>query len=473
MSRFEAHSPASDIPEKWSPETRALVPYAYASDEIDLIEVGISLWRRWRLMLAVLLGCFGLGLALVFVFARTYSYTAVIQIGSQAVPVGSGITPMQSPQSAMATLQNAYLPAAIAKYAAEHGISARKFEIDVRNPQNTQIVILSGTTVPKLGGAYIEVEAAAAKRIVADYAYVTNVIRAHLEWQLALAKIKLQQLDKKVNYQAGIAPLKQRVTAAQIQLSSLQSPATYLEQKIVLQHAIADAKSKSANLKNDLQVLTTKKKTLQAAVHLYRQQQVQLRQHLHTVRKAVLQSAQANSGPSEALTALLLSTEEQRTINQLNHVQQKLTVSLPQQMASLEQKIAQNKRQQALQKQIIEKNKQAFGSFLSKHKFAVEKQQSMLAVDQPKIGSFEAQHAADISNQKAKIKQIQSQIANIQETKLAAPPVRSAEPVGMDRKVIAILGAVVGFILALFAATIANYLAAVRRRLSESAQPAL
>lgn len=373
----------------------------------------------------------------------------------------------------MATLQNAYLPAAIAKYAAEHVISARKFEIDVRNPQNTQIVILSGTTVPKLGGSYIEFEAAAAKRIVADYACVTNVIRAHLEWQLALAKIKLQQLDKNVNYQAGIAPLKHRVTDAQILLSSLQSPDAYLEQKIVLEHAIADAKSKSANLKNDLQVLATKKKTLQAAVHLYRQQQVQLRQHLNTVRKAVLQSAQANSGPSEAITGLLLSTEEQRTINQLNNLQQKLTVSLLQQMASLEQKIAQNKRQQELQKQIIDKKKQAFGSFLSKHKFAVGKQQSMLAVDQPKIGNFEAQHAADISNQKAKIKQIQSQIANIQETKLAAPPVRSAEPVGMDRKVIAILGAVVGFILALFVATISNYLAAVRRRLSEFAQPAL
>lgn len=65
---------------------------------IDLIEVSISLWRRWKLMLAVFWGCFGLGLALVFVFAHTYGYTAVIQIVSQAVPVGSGITPMQSPQ---------------------------------------------------------------------------------------------------------------------------------------------------------------------------------------------------------------------------------------------------------------------------------------------------------------------------------------------------------------------------------------
>ncbi|MGH9436076.1 MAG: Wzz/FepE/Etk N-terminal domain-containing protein, partial [Terriglobia bacterium] len=110
-------------------ETRALVPYDYRSDEIDLVDVGVSLWRRWKLMVVVFLICLGLGLALAFIIPRPYNYRSVIQLATYTKQNGTTV-PVISPGAAIAALNNGFIPTALMQYAQAHEIDPRGIEIE-------------------------------------------------------------------------------------------------------------------------------------------------------------------------------------------------------------------------------------------------------------------------------------------------------------------------------------------------------
>jgi len=91
-----------------TPEPRALIPYPAPNDEIDLVDLGASLWRRWKLMLAIFLLCTGLGLVLALVLPRTYSYTAVVGLGVRLITPKGVVVPIEPPEAAVTVVEKAY-----------------------------------------------------------------------------------------------------------------------------------------------------------------------------------------------------------------------------------------------------------------------------------------------------------------------------------------------------------------------------
>ncbi|MGE4531131.1 MAG: hypothetical protein AB7C98_07400, partial [Acidithiobacillus sp.] len=146
--------------------------------------------------------------------------------------------------------------------------------------------------------------------------------------------------------------------------------------------------------------------------------------------------------PTQAMAGLLLGNQIQQTQTQLTDIQNRLTVTLPLKIVQTQADLANNKQKQVAQKTVVE--------------------QAQLEFD-----NFETQHARTVKVQQANIDKLNTQIANIQNTRLVAPPTRSIEPVGMSRKMIVILAAILGIFLGLVAASIAGYGSAVRRALRQ------
>ncbi|MGH8377822.1 MAG: Wzz/FepE/Etk N-terminal domain-containing protein, partial [Gammaproteobacteria bacterium] len=84
-------------------------------DEIDLVDLGVLLWRRWRLMLAVFLVIVVLAILLAVFKRPSYEYTSGISLGYTVASNGS-VVPMVSSQTAVNALQNVYVPFASAQY---------------------------------------------------------------------------------------------------------------------------------------------------------------------------------------------------------------------------------------------------------------------------------------------------------------------------------------------------------------------
>lgn len=380
--------------------------------EIDLVDMGIMLWRRRRLMAGVFLVVLLLAVLAAFLKQPTYDYTTNIQLGSTLTQTGT-LVPLMSPQSAAGILQNTSIPNAIYRYEAQQHVNLRALKINVGSSTDSTTVTLTCKVSGKLSAACMAVEKAAAADFVRNNDRAVAVIHASLKAQMDAAKLTLV---------------------------ALQDPTVFGVQKLAAEKAIADARNALANLRAGATVLKVRQSKLQASVSLYRKEAMQLQAHITDVRKAAMGAAQGTASPTEAMANLILSTEEQRSVDLYNTIQHKLAVALPEQSATVDKDLADNTRAQTLQKQVIAQNQLALQKLL-----------------------FD--HGQQIQNQQISIGNLQSQLSNIQDNRVLGDPLRSLQPVGMGRMGVLVLGIVLSSILAVFAALVAAYVGQVRARL--------
>ncbi|MGH8292524.1 MAG: hypothetical protein ACRESA_03535 [Gammaproteobacteria bacterium] len=321
--------------------------------------------------------------------------------------------PMVSSQTAVNALQNVYVPFASAQYLqqSQASVNLPKFTVTAGNDSST--VLLSCRGAGKQEQACIGIEKLASQDFVRDNSRATEQLRSTLRSELDGAKLNL---------------------------ASLQNPAVFGVQKLAAEKAIADAKNALANLKTGAQVLAVSKSRLQASADLLTKQIVDLQAHIATAHKAAIASAQDAGSPTQAMSNLVLSTEVQQSVNLLNQQEQQLNVTLPQQLAGVDKDITENSRAQALQNQVIGQNQIALQKLLFSH-------------------------GQDIQSQNIGITNLQAQIDNIQDNRVLGDPIRSVKPVGLGRGTVVGLGIVIGIVLAIFAALLANYVGQVRERL--------
>ncbi len=399
-------------PTQAPPDPRALIPYSDPNDEIDLVDLGVSLWRRWKLMLPIFLLCTGLGLALAFFLPRTYSYTAVVGLGSYTAANGKIILAI-TPDSAAEALNSGLIQMALLRYASTHRVNPLKIKIKANAPNKSNTIVLTGKGSKKLQDAFETVEKNAATLLAQNTAAQINVLRSNL---------------------------KRPLTVAQITLARINDPQRIKAERAGRQQKLAGAQATQANLKEQLTVLKEKRNRLNQAAKLYRSQIKSLNAYIAQARKASLTASRAGT-PTQAIAMLLINNQLQQNLQQMNRIEQKLTVTLPQEVATVEADMAANLQRQSVQKKAIV---QAAAN----------------------LANFDTENQRKAQEQNARISNLKIRLGNIQETRLIVPPARSIKHVGLGRSVIAILGVVVGVLLALLAAALANYVVAVRRRLS-------
>lgn len=407
VSRAENSQPSTPLK-----EGRTAAP---GEDEIDLVDLGAALVRRWKLIISVFVLCIALGVIAALLKKPDFAYSAGIQLAAYTTANGRTVQ-FLTPESAKSLLQNSLIDAGISHYAETHtGFEPIKIKLSADVVIDGNVVILSGNGPLALQNAYVAI----IEQTVTDLAKNTS--------------------NPIASYRAS---LQNTLQQAQIDLSKLNDPKVIQADKSDKNHALLDAQARLGLLQQDQNVLQQKLKHLNKSNKLYAALAKQLGEYLKTARKNALASARGAASPTQAMAGLLLGNQIQQTQTQLTDIQNRLTVTLPLQIAQTQAELANNKQQQVAQITAVE--------------------QAQLEFD-----NFETQHARTVKSQQANIDKLNTQLANIQNTRLVAPPTRSIEPVGMSRKMIVILAAILGIFLGLFAAGIASYGSAVRRALRQ------
>ncbi|MGH8378525.1 MAG: hypothetical protein ACRER7_06185, partial [Gammaproteobacteria bacterium] len=376
--------------------------------------------------------------------------------------------PMVSSQTAVNALQNVYVPFASAQYLqqSQASVNLPKFTVTAGSAgTDSSTVLLSCRGAGKQAQACIGIEKLALQDFVRDNSRATERLRATLRSQLEDAKLNLASLQSPAVFGVQKLAAEKAIADAKITLARLQNPAVFGAQKLAAEKAIADAKNALANLKTGAQVLAVSKSKLQVSADLLTRQIADLQAHVAAARKAAIASAQDAGSPTQAMSNLVLSTEVQQSVNLLNQQEQQLNVTLPQQLAGVDRDMTENSRAQALQNQVIEQNEIALQKLLFTHGQDIQTQNRVIEQNQIALQKLLFSHGQDIQGQEIGITNLQAQLDNIQDNRVLGDPIRSVKPVGLGRGAIVGLGIVIGIVLAIFAALLANYVGQVRERL--------
>lgn len=197
-----------------------------ADDEIDLAELALIVWRRRRIVLAVMLLALLAGAAFAFLLPRAYEYKAVIAIGTQTLmdtEGGQKIVPLEDSGTVLSKLQDAYIPAAIAEAIQEDG-SLTRMKIDASVPKGAAVVILSAKAPKALESVYLGVMSAAAQELIADHAPIIEAKKIGLRLAIESKRTELDDLDRQIALlQADGKRIETRLTETQVGIQQLQA----------------------------------------------------------------------------------------------------------------------------------------------------------------------------------------------------------------------------------------------------------
>jgi uncharacterized protein involved in exopolysaccharide biosynthesis len=197
-----------------------------ADDEIDLAELALIVWRRRRIVLAVMLLALLAGAAFAFLFPRAYEYRAIIAIGTQTLmDTGGGqkIVPLEDTGTALSKLKDAYIPAAIAEAIQEDG-SLTRMKIDASVPKGAAVVTLSAKAPKTLESVYLGVMSAAAQKLIADHARIIEAKKIDLRLDIERKRSELDDLDRQIAMrQADSKRIETRLTETQGSIQRLQA----------------------------------------------------------------------------------------------------------------------------------------------------------------------------------------------------------------------------------------------------------
>jgi hypothetical protein len=195
-----------------------------ADDEIDLAELALIVWRRRRIVLAVMLLALLAGAAFAFLFPRAYEYKAVIEIGTQTMGTGEAlkIVPLEDSGTVLSKVKDAYIPAAIAEAIRENG-SLTRMKIDASVPKEAAVVTLSAKAPKARESVYVGVMSAAAQKLIADHAHIIDAKKIGLRLAIERKRSEIDDLDRQIALlQADSKRVETRLTETQGSIQRLQ-----------------------------------------------------------------------------------------------------------------------------------------------------------------------------------------------------------------------------------------------------------
>ena len=189
--RFSMVSPLPQDPTT----TQAFTAY---DDEISLTDLALTIWRRRRIVLAVIILALLAGAAFAFLRPRAYEYKATIEIGTQTVGKDAQqIVPLEGTDTVLSKLKDAYIPVAIAE-ALREDASLTHLKIDASVPKGATVITLSAKAPKALEPIYLGVMNAAAQRLIADHARIIDTKRIDLRLAIERKRAEIDDLDRQI-----------------------------------------------------------------------------------------------------------------------------------------------------------------------------------------------------------------------------------------------------------------------------------
>ena len=164
------------------------------------------------------------------------------------------------------------------------------------------------------------------------------------------------------------------------------------------------------------------------------------------------------------MTMLMVDNELQQNLTRLAALEERLFIKQQDAREQLEDEIAANQRQYAIQQKTLSKIDQEQSKLIRDNKRAQTLQAPLVTEQEEQLRKLLADHKRNVTRQKQVIQQLETRLANLQTTHALSPPLQSLKPTGPGKKIILVLSLFLGLFLGIFAAFFSEFLAKVRQQ---------
>ena len=404
---FSAPAPITLPPQQWQEE-----------DSINLIDLWLELAKHRAVIFGSIAIALIAGLLIAFLLPQKYSYSTTIEIGSTLEENGSGdaVRLIDKSETVLAKIKESYIPQTQQEFRAAHPMNESLYKIDARAPKNSLLIVLEAKGTENNSAIYLDHLQGVTDKLVHDHQRVMNIYQGRLNNQLALAKIKQDELS---------------------------DPRMLAVPRQELEYTLAKDQKQLIDLQDQAKLIKSRYQRLDDTDALLKQQISDLEAQIKSAFSQRQRAIDNMKNESAAMAMLLIDNEIQQNRTRLAELQERLHISQQNLRQELEEKIATNLREQGVQDKVINKTK----SELSR-------------LD---IGDQRAQQ-----RQQQEITTFETQLNNIQPTRAITPPMQSLQPTGPGKSIIIILALILGLLLGIFAAFFASFLNKVKLQAAQA-----
>lgn len=428
-------------------------------NEISLIDIWLLIVKRKRLFWITFFIVFVAGL--VFTLLRptiNHEITSVIEIGH--IIRNGELTPLESPETTMAKLKNAFLPKVLEEY--ETKIPLTNFSI----PRESNLVIMSTKSEVSNINQVKKFHSELSRLLRSEHNRLIRPYRLRLEADINIAKIELENLQDSRLVDAEKKALDLELEKANTELTKLREPVIQKLMRKMLEIELDKAKNNYSRFKDEEITLQAKYQSLDKTKQLLESQISELKNQLKkTVALLQKKSTENTNNSDQAMAILMLGNEVQQNRNRLSSLEEKLYITLDNQRVELYQLIEENKRMQLQQSKIIEEKKINTEKYWVVNK--MEQTQKMAVINKitAQIKKLTAAQEQAIKTRKQAISTLEGELKNLIDTQITTPPVDSGKfNPSSNKKLILVLTLMIGLMLALFSTIIMEFLEKARER---------
>lgn len=395
-------------------------------DEISLYEI-YEILRQKRVLIIITTVLFA-SIAGIYSFIRpaNYAYQACAIMGIIGRDNNGQPIFIDSPQSAIAQLDNAYIPPVVdSVLKGQKSINFRINQFKPFSPKKSSMVCIRTDAPKRLGDSVSKIQNTSLQRLVNDNARLTAVPKASAEAGLRELKAKAQTLPITI----------QNIKAAEkTKLEELRATArtlsTEVSNNLDQEHAVA----------SELGILKTKDAVL-------KNQGDRIKKEISKMQPLVKNSVHGVHNNSTALTMMIQNNQVAQEQQQLFSIDMERSVELPKEQVNLLNQLKSLKRREGDLDSQIATNSAQMGLALT-----------TLKLKEGDLGS-------QIATNSAQIRLAQASLKALQTTHIVRPSSPSIEPVGPRKAVFIVLGALIGLMLSVFYALLAHAMASKKDKL--------
>ncbi len=391
---------------------RVLSHPVVAEDEISLIDIWLVLARRkWVILAGVLLGAIAAA-ALALFTPDKYRFYSTISLG-QMTPETSGGTkgqPLESPEAALAKLEEVFLPQ-VMEQAAAKSEAPQNYRLQAKIPKGSNLIKIEATGSLQDEQIYLQLINDATQTLVQDHDRMLAPARTRLSTQLERAKLEL---------------------------GTIEDDRIFAVKENSIKRKIANFRHNQSALKDQRIIIESRFKHIAVEDELTRKQRQGNDATLRTALKNRAAAIKQSDSTTTAITLLTLGNEIQRYQDRIAALDQRLNIDLPEKRGTLEKQLEDNARTQQQKAGLI-------GDYESELK--------KLHIDREKQGNL----------QMLTIREIESNIAAIEPTRILRQAGKSIGLVGTGTSVKVALGLILGLMIGVFGAFVVEFSAKARK----------
>jgi LPS O-antigen subunit length determinant protein (WzzB/FepE family) len=439
-------------------------------DSINLVDLWLELAKHRAIIFGSVALALIAGLLIAFLLPQKYSYSTSIEIGSISEAGNNGETArlIDQPDTVLAKIKESYIPLVQQQFREAHPADHSLYKIDARAPKNSLLIVLEAKGTENNGPAYLEHLHAITGHLIKDHQRVMNIYRGRLKGQLAIAKIKLDEIADPSTLATKQKNLEGQLTTARINQAELSDPRMLAVPRQELENRLAREQKNLVDLKDQATLIKSRYQRLDETDTLLKNQISDLDEQIKSALSRRQQAIGNMNNASAAMAMLLIDNEIQQNRTRLATLQERFHIDQQNLRQELEETIAANLREQGVQNKIISKTKSELDRLAIGNQRAQQRQQPEIATLEEQLKKLRADNLRAIERQKQEITEIETQLTNLQPTHAITQPMQSLEPSGPSKAIIIILALILGLLLGVFAAFFASFLNKVRLQTTQA-----